>query len=520
MITEINNDIETNLKNQVVIVGSGPSGLSLAIKLSRLGKKVTILESGLKNQDSFHRKLNNGENSGELFLDLSNSRARCFGGSSVLWAGVCRPLEENDFRKNDKRLGDGWPIDFKEMSPYFLEAGNFLGLDNNLFTKAEWWKLFKLGAHFEDFKSKDSAISGKYYCRLDENKRDFNIRFYDQVFKDKNINVILDATVVNAIFSSGGVQFLVVKNSERVEYRLSVSTVVLACGSLENSRLLLNFKELNPQSPLKNHTRIGESFMSHPGILNVGKVILGDKDKCVRKASNPNDSDRFVLSLSSHLLKSNNLLSHNISLNSSEKETISLLRQFKDKVKATQAVRVDDIRFLINSIEPSKVAKNALCAIEGEERKELEWDLNISMEQIPAGGSYLKLSPEKDDLGVKKIDMHWGKIPMEEQTAALEIAKLFGIEVAKKNVGRVRLSESFLKGSSFEVKDPINHHIGTTCMAKSIGGGVVDENCKVFGLKNLYVIGGSVFPTSGSVNPTFSMIALSLRLADYLNLRA
>lgn len=516
MIIEIHKKIETDLRNQIIIIGSGPTGLSLALKLSHLGKKVTILESGLKSQSSFHRKLNKGENSGELFLDLQNSRARCFGGSSVLWAGVCRPLEKNDFRQNDKRIGAGWPINFEELLPYYIEAGNFLGLDNKLFHEAKWWKLFKLGAHFDAFKEHNSKITGKYYTRLDTDKRNFNIRFFEKVKNNKNINVILDATVVDAKFTKNELKALIVKNSEGVDFKFNVSTVVMACGSLENARLLLNLKETNPSSPLMNHEKIGKSFMSHPGIVNVGKVLLGDKENCVEKTKNSNDLDRLVLALSEQVISEKGLLSHNISLSSNETETINSLRQFKDKSLARGSVSMKDIKFLINSIEPSKMIQSVFCSFEGSDKKELEWEFGISMEQLPTGGSFLSLSSEKDDFGLKQINMNWAKIPKEEQNSAFEIAKQFGIEFARKNVGRVKLNESFLQGDSFKINDPINHHIGTTCMAKSIKDGVVDENCKVFDVNNLYVVGGSVFSTSGAVNPTFTMIALSLRLADHL----
>ena len=46
--------------------------------------------------------------------------------------------------------------------------------------------------------------------------------------------------------------------------------------------------------------------------------------------------------------------------------------------------------------------------------------------------------------------------------------------------------------------------------------GVVDKNCKVFGLSNLYISSSSVFTTSSIVNPTYTIIALSLRLGEYL----
>jgi choline dehydrogenase-like flavoprotein len=60
------------------------------------------------------------------------------------------------------------------------------------------------------------------------------------------------------------------------------------------------------------------------------------------------------------------------------------------------------------------------------------------------------------------------------------------------------------------------HHMGTTRMHDSAQLGVVDRNCKVHGINNLFVAGSSVFPTYGANFPTITIAALALRLADHL----
>jgi len=63
---------------------------------------------------------------------------------------------------------------------------------------------------------------------------------------------------------------------------------------------------------------------------------------------------------------------------------------------------------------------------------------------------------------------------------------------------------------------PSRHHMGATRMAKSPHDGVVDEQCRVHGVDNLYIAGSSVFPTSGIANPTLTLLALTFRLGDHL----
>jgi choline dehydrogenase-like flavoprotein len=62
----------------------------------------------------------------------------------------------------------------------------------------------------------------------------------------------------------------------------------------------------------------------------------------------------------------------------------------------------------------------------------------------------------------------------------------------------------------------VAHHIGGTRMADDPQRGVVDRNCRVHGVDNLFIAGSSVFPTSGQTNPTMTIVALALRLADEL----
>ena len=64
-----------------------------------------------------------------------------------------------------------------------------------------------------------------------------------------------------------------------------------------------------------------------------------------------------------------------------------------------------------------------------------------------------------------------------------------------------------------------NHHLGTTRMASDPKAGVVDADCRVHGVANLYIAGSSVFPTGGCANPTLTIVALALRLADYIKAR-
>jgi len=143
-------------------------------------------------------------------------------------------------------------------------------------------------------------------------------------------------------------------------------------------------------------------------------------------------------------------------------------------------------------------------------------ELAVALEQPPRLSNNLSLHTSHDDLGVPKINMYWDNLSdIEKRTVATSVETL-ARELGVLNIGHVKYKSELLSGESYKFNDPVNHHIGTTRMSNNSSSGVVDKNCKVFGITNLYVAGSSVFSTSSIVNPTYTIIAMSLRLGKHL----
>ena len=88
-------------------------------------------------------------------------------------------------------------------------------------------------------------------------------------------------------------------------------------------------------------------------------------------------------------------------------------------------------------------------------------------------------------------------------------------ELSRLGVGRFELSEIDRTLVESEVAGHY-HHIGTTRMSTNAREGVVDANCRVHGVENLYVSGSGVFPTSGYSGPTMMIVAMAIRLSQHL----
>jgi choline dehydrogenase-like flavoprotein len=99
---------------------------------------------------------------------------------------------------------------------------------------------------------------------------------------------------------------------------------------------------------------------------------------------------------------------------------------------------------------------------------------------------------------------------------------VLGQQVGIAGIGRIRLQEQLRDKDDQSMPantSPGWHHQGTTRMSEDPKKGVVDANCKVHGIDNLFVAGSSCFPNGGAVNPTLSIVALSIRLADHIKMK-
>lgn len=146
------------------------------------------------------------------------------------------------------------------------------------------------------------------------------------------------------------------------------------------------------------------------------------------------------------------------------------------------------------------------------------FQLNTRIEQAPNFDSRVTLGQERDELGVPRVNLHWQLTPLDKHSIR-KIHLILGQQAGISGIGRIKLKEFLRDEKDDTFPDSINggwHHMGTTRMANDPKKGVVDSNCQVYGISNLFIAGASCFATSGAPNPTFTLTALSLRLSNYL----
>ena len=139
------------------------------------------------------------------------------------------------------------------------------------------------------------------------------------------------------------------------------------------------------------------------------------------------------------------------------------------------------------------------------------------LEQCPNPDSRVKLIGEQDALGLNRIALDWQLTDLDKRSLRRS-QELIGAEFGRLGVGRFKLDDWLLADDNSWPEDLHggHHHMGTCRMSDDPKRGVVDRDCRVHGFDNLYVAGSAVYPTTGYVNPTLTVVALALRLADHL----
>lgn len=451
----------------VIVIGSGPAGLSLADKLSANGVTVAVLESGGYNQDSQRQSLAEVSKVNPPPFDVSLASQRIVGGSSLLWGGYCPRYLPSDFITKSKfDYGADWPISYKELERYYCEAEDWLQVGtakefskckNPLSspfssTSEEWLKALNKTKIKNAIPASACVNQQGMYAPLRLIKdRAPSLR------RRRNLTLFVDTTVRKIEFDKTGLATGVhVSRINGHEGFIKAKTIVLAGGAIQNARLLqLSENSLFSDAPGNGGGHLGANFMEHPHIR-----FWIHPDKKWKK-------------LSPSILHLYNWYDTN-----------------KDKGLGSLMVLLD--RF---DKKPGWL----------KQQPEGSLLLDVLCEQEPRLENIVTLDKYNKDLfgdPLPNLAYSFSKRDQETMDKAPDsiqnLLNVFGGKV-KKDTGAFGA-----------------HLMGTTRMAKNENEGVVDVNQRVFGTRNLYVSGSSIFPTGGASNPTLTLTALSLRLGDHL----
>ena len=524
MIEDISALSKQDLHSDVLIIGAGPAGLTLARELQASDLSITIVDAGAK---VVARAVESGlqmAHDGYTY-DLDASRGRGFGGSSGLWnleAGWrVRHIDPEDFTDRGWIPESGWPISHTDLSAYYSKAQELLKLGEDTFDPEFWMKTTgkKSAIH-----SKSSSIE---VSMMKHGNRKIFCEWYSEFQSYKNINVVLNANVIklNVNTEKTSVTSLDIVTQDGKKVELSGKRVVLCCGGIDNAKLLM-------QSDISNNDNIGRYFMEHlhssTGIVKLPKT-RSKEDFSFFDYHTPENSDSNAANLTAiaGIIKLNreaawreNVGSCILFLHPSDAivckpgyQALHNLRRLKKL--GIRAPVSDRIRLYLNlfrdfpAILSYKLGKKI-----GFGHSSAALRVTIESEQSPNPDSRVLLDEENlDKFGVPAAKLQWRVSDIDISTIR-KTQEVFDSYLRENNLGHME----GLLGSTMPYPQlgGGSHHMGTTRMGVQPETSVVDKDLKMHGIENLYIAGSSVFPTGGSCNPTFTIIALSLRLADKL----
>ncbi len=500
-------DDGTLIEGDICIVGAGAAGISMALEWLGSNRTVILLEGGGFDYDPQMQALYAGKSIGDPYqVPLEAARLHYFGGTTGHWAGWCAPMEPLNFEKRDWVPYSGWPFRNEHLAPFYARAHTHL----------------ELGAYQYDVEHYEAQDASRRRLPFNEDlfwtkmwkfspPTRFGTRYREEIVNAEQIHLYTYANVTEieaneAVRSITGVK---ARTIDGKTHQVRARYYVLACGAIQNARVLLASNRQAPAGLGNDNDLVGRFFMEH---LEMGgaQLVLAEADPMAMYSS-PFGRGRppsGELAVTEQVQRQYEILNSTASLREGtfSEEVSSFFERFAERSAQMREPRNERER------QPPPAPPDR------DEVDQRYYRLQTRAEQAPNPDSRVVLSDEMDALGMPLADLHW-KLTELDQRSVRVFFELLGQEVGRIGLGRIQILDWLLDGDDSTWPSFLSggfHHMGTTRMHDDPGQGVVDANARVHGIENLYVAGSSTFPTSGAPNPTLTLVALALRLSDHI----
>ena len=443
-----------------VVIGSGPAGLTVALELERAAKRVLVLESG---DDGPARTLANSIGYGHYSGTYWNAHwVRAFGGTSAVWSGYCTTLCELDF--DNPSVGVRWPIGRGDLLPYYRQAVSILDRDPSI---VDFEAPFLSGFVYRPFSREDPTR--------------FAEKYGDVLRRSERVDVALGCSAVG--FDADEAR-RTVRTVHWFHHRSGTArqlnivppqSVVLASGGIGNAQLLLQPRSEGAAPVGNERGQAGKFIMEHPHFYNAAECVM---DEGFERVAPPEEFGRHVSAL------------------------IAGRELARDRGLYGCSVEFD------RRTTEHEMAGHFAGAFG---RPFYHYVINLRAEMLPSPGNRVFLTGERDRSGLYRPAVRCVLDARDFLNVEMTL-RAFGESLIAAQKGRVRINNDRI----YRNVNGGGHIMGTTAMGTSSSSSVVDRDCRVHGYDNLFVAGSSVFPSGGYANPTLTIVALAVRLAERL----
>lgn len=557
------------IETEVCVIGAGVAGVTFTRECIGEKFRVCLLESGGFEPDRRTQSFLWGENIGHPYFPLDMTRFCGFGGTSNRWSvwlgdnrlGVrLRPLDEIDFEERDWVPYSGWPFKKSHLDPFYERAQSICKIGPFTYDVKDWEDTQRTPClPFSNGRVKTTIFQ---FGPRDSFVKDYR----EEIARASNITTCVFANVVEIETTRDAqrVTRLRVCTLQGKKFFVSAKLFILALGALEIPRLLLISNKVHRNGLGNQNNLVGRFFMEHPHLWSGNYIPLDPNilnSTALYRIHKVNGIPIMgKLTLSEEVLRQEKILNYCVSihpkaLNSRPNVAPSwrvvswpILNPLPSRILPS---RSNDHRTAPKSIDSFKVLSSAIrrgyipddfgrhvknvfsgidevgVAVYQKIRRQIDsafnkfkrsnkivaFELNHMTEQAPNPNSRVFLTDECDYLGRPRVRLDWQLSPVDIRSI-IRAQEIIDEELHRAGLGRLQI----------DLKDEIPpshleggwHHMGTTRMHRDPKKGVVDKNCKVHGISNLFIAGPSVFPTSGYANPVLTIVALAARLADHV----
>jgi choline dehydrogenase-like flavoprotein len=505
---------DEEILTDVCIVGAGPAGITIASELDNRGVRVCLLEAGGQDFEQRFQRQSRGESDGYPIHRLHESRARAFGGTlshphfrdAPHWAA--RPLDPIDFAAREGRPEFGWPFDRKHLDPYYGRAVSLCGIRPFDVASTVWSEQVPTDGRL-------IASSPDLEPTIFQYPRPAFHEAWHDLSASSDVRLLLETRAVEIRVDVTGrrVESIVAVRGSRGRVVIRPRLVVFAAGGIENARLLLT---ANAGRGLGNeHDLVGRYFAERLW-LHAGHVVLSDKTSmdqlgCFHgpegadiggglRVAEKVQHERQLLNVAFFLVP------RPAAVTSNAVRSLSTLRKAVDRRPLIDHIGWHTRNVLLGARDLADLAMSRVVS------RPRVLALRAQGEQAPHRESRVTLGSRTDDLGIRVARVTW-RMTVDDLRSIEASAGVVDAVLRSRGLGHVEWTARL---DSTTLIEGLYHHLGATRMHADPRHGVVDPDCRVHSVDNLFVAGSSVFPTYGASNPTLTIVALALRLADKL----
>lgn len=530
-----------NVPADVVVIGAGPAGVTVALELSRAGRRVLLVPGGGRREKPAARDLHRAESvEGPWGHEpLEENRRRALGGASALWGGRCVPLDPIDFEARDWVPASGWPISYQEYWSWAERACAILRIGRPQFRRQPATDLVLGTPLLSDEHDEVTQDSLERWSPP--------IRFARLLARDQDLlrhcEVLPDAQAVRLLLDgSGAVAAVQVRQGDR-DLLLRAGNYVLAAGGLENPRLLLH-SGIGDRLPA-----VGRYYMTHTvasvmsarmphGLPESSGFVREDGIYCrhrwqladsVQRSARVGNAVAFFAGASTTTpIAHHDPLSSGIAVAHLLRKAVQggahgvgpLLRDHRTDLRDhLKVLAAGDAAFWAYAARAAalRLGRHPLPMVLPHPAAHVG-HVMFQAEHFPHRDSHVALGDTRDALGVRRLRVGI-RLSDDDFATVLQLHRSMARHLSARGAVPLSTPEGVVEALRESWRGRLNshaHHIGTTRMGVSITDSVVDSDCRVHGIPNLYVAGSSVFPTGGHANPTLSIVMLSARLGARL----